>query len=234
MKYSWIFLICCLALQTLFATPAQIIILRHAEKGSNGQLVDPQGLERAAGLAYYLTETPYLQHFGPIAAVFASRQIDESDRIIPRTIETMMPVAELLQLPVHSPFNGYQTTQMANFILNNPKYEGQNIVICWNHSSIIPLLNAFGYTWPLNTSFYPNCRFDMVFVLTFPHPDQNPLFPALYFQQLLYGDATCCPGGCGPICTNPACPNTDCTEPRAPLPPCPSYTAPPPCSPCEE
>lgn len=223
----------CLSVQVLWSTPAQIIILRHAEKDpTTGQLVDPQGLERAAALAYYLTETPALQNFGPIAAVFAARQIDSSDRIIPRPIETMMPLAELLQLPVHSPFNGYQTNEMANFIMNSPRYNGKNIVICWNHTSIIALLNSFGYQWPLNTTFYPNCRFDMVFVLTYPQTSQ---FPQLFYQQLLYGDATCCPGGCTPPCANQPCPNSGCIDP--PNTPqnqqtCPSYTPPPTCLPC--
>ena len=225
-----------LAAATLFAAPAQIIILRHAEKDPiSSQLVDPQGLERAAALAYYLTQTPYLLNHGPIAAVFASRQIDQQDRIIPRTIETMMPVAEYLQLPVHSPFNGFQTAEMVNFIMNNPKYDGKNIVICWNHTSIIDLLHAFGFSWPLATgtppypaadAFYPNCRFDMIFVLTFP---QTSMYPALYFQQLMYADATC--SGGTPPCVNPNCPNTSCSNS---LPPqtCPSYTPPPSCGAC--
>lgn len=221
-----IFLLCLSA--TAYSVPAQIIIVRHAEKDpKTGQLVDPQGLERAAALAYYLTETPYLQQFGQIAAVFASRQIDQSDRVIPRTIETMMPVAELLQLPVHSPFNGFQTAQMANFILNSPKYDGKNIVICWNHSSIIDLLRAFGFLWPMNTVAYPNCRFDFTFVLNYP---QTSAYPLVYFQQLLYGDPTCRPGGCTFPCAVGNCPNTSC-DPSV-TPPCPSYTPPPNCPFC--
>ncbi len=234
MRFLMIF---CFTCQLLWAAPAQIIVLRHAEKDPvTAQLVKPEGLERAAALAYYLTETPYLQNFGPIAAVFAARQINQSDRIVPRPIETMMPVAELLQLPVHSPFNATQTDEMADFILNSPQYDGKNIVICWNHTSMIALLNSFGYQWPLETTFYPNCRFDMVFVLTYP---QTSPYPLLYFQQLLYGDATC--PSCGPNqpchypCPNQPCPNSGCIDP--PNTPqgnqtCPSYTPPPTCLPC--
>ncbi len=222
-----LFLLCVLQLA---AVPAQIIILRHSEKDPvTAQLVNPQGLERAAALAYYLTSTPYLLNFGPISAVFSSRQIDQSDRIIPRTIETMMPVAEFLQLPIHSPFNGYQTEEMASFIMNSPKYNGKNIVICWNHSSIINLLSAFGYLWPFNTSKYPDCRFDFVFVLTFPQT--NP-YPLAYFQQLLYADPTCCqdPATCTVPCDPGFCPNTTC-DPSVMT--CPPYTPPPTCTPCQ-
>lgn len=232
MKKWLLFFLC--AAQAAIAAPAQIIIIRHGEKDpSTGQLVNPQGLERAAALAYYLTNTSYLLNAGPIAAVFASRQIDQSDRIIPRTIETVMPVAELLQLPVHSPFNGYQTAQMANFILNSPQYNGKNIVICWNHSSIISLLNAFGYQWPVATipnTYYPDCHFDYTFVLTFP---QTELYPQLYFQQLLYDDPTCCPGPCiAPGCEPGVCPNNTGCDPVSPGD-CKPYTFPAPCDPCE-
>lgn len=223
-----LFLLCLCAVQAAIAAPAQIIIIRHGEKDpASGQLVNPQGLERAAALAYYLTSTPYLQNAGPIFAVFASRQIDQSDRIIPRTIETAMPVAELLQLPVHSPFNGYQTAQMADFIMSSPQYNGKNILICWNHSSIMPLLNAFGFQWPVNTVAYPDCHFDYTFVLTFP---QTNVYPLLYFQQLLYGDPTCCTGGCTAPCDAGLCPNTAC-DPSAGR--CPPYTPPPTCDPCQ-
>jgi hypothetical protein len=218
-------------IQIAMASPAQIIIIRHAEKDlASGQLASPQGLERAAALAYYLTATPYLLNYGEIAAIFAARQVDQADRIIPRSIETVIPVSELLQLPVHSPFNGYQTQQMADFIMSSPQYDGLNILICWNHGSIISLLNAFGFTWPINTVRYPDCHFDYTFVLTFP---QTSIYPLLYFQQLLFEDFPCCPGGCGtpPNCDAGICPNTSC-DPSSSI--CPPYTPPPVCNPCKE
>lgn len=221
----------CLYVQMAIAMPSQIILIRHAEKDpDSAQLVNPQGLERAAALAYYLTELTYLQNAGPIKAIFASRQADQSDRVIPRTIETAMPVAELLQLPVHSPFSGAQTSQMVDFIMNSPQYDGQNILLVWNHSSIIDLLHAFGYEWPINTVYYPSCHFDYTFVLTFP---QTSSYPKLYFQQLLYGDSTCCTGGCMPLCNPGVCPNTQCTPPHDDDA-CDPYTPPPTCNPCAE
>jgi hypothetical protein len=238
MKQLILFGLLCLFLPKIaLGMPAQIIIIRHAEKDpSSGQLVDPQGLERAAALAYYLTATDYLQNFGPIAAIFAARPVDESDRYIARPIETVMPVAELLQLPVHSPFNGYQTVQIASLLMNSPQYDGKNILICWNHSSIIDLLHAFGYEWPINPLVniiaYPDCHFDYTFVLTFPKPNTSPAYPSLYFQQLLFGDPVCCSGGCSPLCAPGLCPNSGCNPATNPTP-CPSYTPPPTCNPCQ-
>lgn len=182
----------------LHALPAQVIIIRHGEKDPVTRGLTQQGEERAAALAYYLTQTDYLLNFGPPAALFASRSVPKSDRLIPRTIETMMPTGALLQLPIHSPFNGYQVNEIANFILNSSKYDGKNIVICWNHSSIHDLLNAFGYQAPFKCSYinkkYPDCRFDLAFVLTFPVPEpvagELP-YATVFLQQLLFGDLTC-------------------------------------------
>ncbi|MBS0649378.1 MAG: hypothetical protein JSS10_09175 [Verrucomicrobia bacterium] len=216
--------------QTLLALPAQVIVVRHGEKDPVTRGLTEQGKERAVALAYFLTGTDYLLNFGPPAAIFASRSIPVSDRLVPRTIETIMPTAQLLQLPVHIPFTGYQVHEIASLVLSSKKYDGKNILICWNHSSIHDLLHAFGYQAPFNCTAtsqmkpYPDCRFDLVFVMTFPAPpppasipapfNPNLPFATLYFQQLLFGDLTCplgdCPFG--------SCPNNYPPTPPFPTP----------------
>lgn len=204
-----------------YALPAQVIIIRHGEKDPVTRGLTQQGQERAAALAYYLTQTDYLLHFGQPTALFASRSIPVSDRLVPRTIETLMPTAALLQLPIHIPFNGYQVNEIAHVILNNNKYNAKNVVICWNHSSIHDLLNAFGYQAPFSCSGinkkYPDCRFDLAFVLTFPAPSSvNGELPyaTVYFQQLIFGDLTC-QSSCNP----PDLPPAPCffNDPSSPL-----------------
>ena len=183
----------------VYALPGQVIVVRHGEKDPVSRQLTEEGQERAGALAYFLTETDYLLQFGQPYAIFASRSIPVSDRLVPRTIETIMPTAELLQLPVHTPFSGYQVNEIADLILNSKQYNGKNIVICWNHSSIHDLLNAFGYQAPFSCTFpnnkYPDCRFDLVFVMTFPPPappiSQPFPYATVYFQQLLFGDITC-------------------------------------------
>lgn len=199
-QYGTLFLASLLAQSTLLlALPAQVIVVRHAEKDPVTRNLTQQGRERAAALAYYLTQTDYLLNFGPPFAIFASRSIPVSDRLLPRTIETMMPTANFLQLPIHIPFNGYQVNEIADLVLENKKYDGKNILICWNHSSIHDLLNAFGYQAPFSCTGinhkYPDCRFDLTFVLTFPAPPALPSQPypyaIVYLQQLIFGDLTC-------------------------------------------
>lgn len=216
--FSWLLIFCIIVAPAfLNALPAQVIIIRHGEKDPVTRGLTQQGQERAAALAYYLTQTDYLLNFGPPFALFASRSVPVSDRLIPRTIETIMPTAEFLQLPIHSPFNGYQVNEIANFILNSSNYDGENIVICWNHSSIHVLLNAFGYQAPFLCSSpnneYPDCRFDLAFVLTFPAPEpvagQLP-YATVYLQQLIFGDLTC---------------QSSCNPPNLPPSPC-SFNSP--------
>lgn len=210
-----LFLCCAIGPSILHALPAQVIVVRHGEKDPITRGLTQQGMERAVALVYYLTQTDYLLNFGLPAAIFASRSIPVSDRLVPRTIETMMPTAELLQLPIHTPFNGYQVDEIADLILNNRRYDGKNVVICWNHSSIHDLIAAFGYQVPFNctgisgNNRYPDCRFDLTFVLTFPAPPgpgpgQSP-YATVYYQQLIFGDLTC-----QPTCNPPNLPPTPC------------------------
>lgn len=213
-KYILQFALYCVAAcpGVIYALPAQVTIVRHAEKDPVTRGLTQQGLERAAALAYYLTQTNYLLNFGPPAAIFASRSVPISDRLVPRTIETMMPTAEFIKLPIHSPFNGFQVNEIANLVLTSSKYNGKNILICWNHSSIHDLLNAFGYQAPFSCSGvnhkYPDCRFDLAFVLTFPAvaqvPGQLP-YATVFLQQLLFGDLTC---------------QSSCNPPLLPASPC--------------
>lgn len=195
----WVF---CLLLGfqlSLFAMPAQVIVIRHGEKDPVTRQLSQQGQERAGALGYYLTQTSYLLQYGQPFALFASRSVPITDRIVPRTIQTLMPTAQLMQLPLHIPYNGYQVTEMADLILNNSQYDGKNIVICWNHSSIHDLINAFGYQLPFKCTApnkkYPDCRFDLTHVMTFPAPPapSGQPFPytTTYYQQLLFGDLTC-------------------------------------------
>lgn len=182
---------------SLIAMPAQVVVVRHAEKDPVTRGLTEQGKARAGALAYYFTETDYLLAFGFPDVIFASRSINRSDRIVPRTIETMMPLAQLLQMPIHSPFNGYQVSEMADLVLNDSRYDGKYVLICWNHSSIHDLLNAFGYQAPFSCTApnkkFPDCRFDLIFLMTFPAPPPTPALPyaTVYFQQLMFGDITC-------------------------------------------
>lgn len=179
------------------ALPAQVIIIRHGEKDpTNGQLL-PKGQSRAGGLMAYLTEfdptstNPPLFDFGPPTALFAARPALHSDDETIRCIQTLIPTSVKLKLPIHSPFAPLQEEELAQFILNNPRYDGRNVLICWHHTLIASLIEAFGYTPPAGIFPYPN-RNDLVWLLKFPAP-VPPVIVNPILQELLFGDSTTFP-----------------------------------------
>ncbi len=191
------FLLAFLNVTIVEALPAQVIIIRHGEKNpANGQLL-PKGQSRAGALAAYLTEldpsstNPPLLQFGPPDVIFASRPAQHSDDQTIRCIQTVVTTAEKLKLPVHSPFAPLQEKKMANLVLNNPRYDGKNVLICWHHTLIADLIEAFGYLPPAGIIPYPN-RYDLVWLLPFPAP-VPPVVVQPILQELLFGDSTTFP-----------------------------------------
>lgn len=181
-----------------YALPAQVIIIRHGEKDpANGELL-PKGQSRAGALAAYLTEldpastNPPLFNFGPPTALFASRPALFSDDDTVRCIQTLIPTSVKLRLPIHSPYAPLQEQELADFILNDPRYDGGNILICWHHTRIASLIEAFGYAPPPGIlPSYPN-RFDLVWLMTFPAPVPPAVLNPI-LQELMFGDSTTFP-----------------------------------------
>lgn len=194
---QWLFLFFIFQIAALQALPLQVIIIRHGEKDlANGQLT-PKGQSRAGALAPYLTEldltstNPPLLQFGVPTALFAARPALFSDDETIRCIQTLIPTSLKLKLPIHSPYAPLQEEELAHFILTDRRYEGANVVICWHHTLIAALIEAFGYQPPAAILPYPN-RFDLVWVMTFPAPiPKMTLTPVL--QELLFGDSTTFP-----------------------------------------
>lgn len=180
---------------SLQALPLQVIIIRHGEKNpANAELL-PKGIERAGALASYLTEldpdfpgTNYqFLAFGPPTVVFAARPVASSDDFTTRCIQTVIPVAQTLKLPIHSPYGPGQEQQFASFILNDHRYDGAVVLICWHHTFILQLIQAFGYNPSI--THYPGDRYDLVWPMVFPAPvPAATLNPVL--QELLFNDPT--------------------------------------------
>ncbi len=194
-------------LQTAYALPGQVIIIRHGEKNTISHELTSAGIERVEALSSYLTQpnnepgfigfagltNVTLFNFGVPFALYASRPVLISDDFTVRCIQTLVPTALKLGLPIHSPYGTDQEEQLAQLILNDPTYDGKNVVICWHHSHIADLIQAFGYAPPAGIiPTYPNNRYDLVWVMTFPAPVPaavvNPIL-----QELLFDDPTSFP-----------------------------------------
>jgi len=196
-----------LYVEVVHALPAQVIIIRHGEKNTITRELTGAGIERAEALSSYLTEpndgpgfvgsagltNVTLFDFGVPFALYASRPVQESDDFTVRCIQTLVPTALRLGLPLHSPYGPGQEHELAQSILNAPSYDGKNIVICWHHTFIAALITAFGYLPPAGiVPVYPNNRFDLVWVMTFPAPTP-PVVINPILQELLFDDPTTFP-----------------------------------------
>lgn len=181
----------CLLLTTsairIFATPAQVIIIPHAEVDSSGHLTQ-QGLERAGALAGYIIFTPNLTIYGEPVAIFAARPTPtrpkppfyKTDKT-QACIQTVAPTAQSLTLPIHSGYSKLEDSKIASFILNNKKYAGKNVLICWRNGKIQKLAAAFGVSSP---PAFPLNVFNLTWVITF---SPNPTLQILP-QDLLFSD----------------------------------------------
>jgi hypothetical protein len=145
--------------------PAQIILLRHAEKPpepSNPHL-SPAGVKRAEALVSFITSDPAMTRFGPPVAVFATATTKDDDG--QRTQETVAPLARALKLQVETPFHGKDYARLARQILANPAYAGKTVLICWNHEEIPELAAALGVT-PAPRK-WKGSVFDQVYVISY-------------------------------------------------------------------
>lgn len=128
-----------------WATPARLIILRHAEKLNRHELCD-LGEQRAQALA-----SQFLGK-GAAQSLFADGEKPEAFlAITPHTVETITPAAESWNAPVtvYKVYNdkyedddtkeaelARSTEEAAHDVLTDPRYDGKTVVMAWEHKHI--------------------------------------------------------------------------------------------------
>ena len=136
----------CLLLSALMAgaQPAQIILLRHAEKPDDpaAEHLSPRGNERAVALVSLLGRSSLLTSNAPVAALYASR-VTKHDHGR-RTGETLAPLSKDLGLPVNTTYDSDNYSLAAASVMNNPAYRGKTVIVCWTHHDIAQLAGALG------------------------------------------------------------------------------------------
>jgi broad specificity phosphatase PhoE len=126
------------------AQPAQVILIRHAEKPLNPEAVhlSKAGEKRAKELVPFITSDPRLTRYGLPVALYATHTTARGRGR--RTQETIAPLAKKLRLPVQTPYVSGDYEGLAKSILSNPKYRGKTVLVCWNHEQIPQLTAALG------------------------------------------------------------------------------------------
>jgi len=163
-----------------FATPKNVIIIRHAEKIQGSNRLNLQGFERAAALAYYFSGNPIYNN-PPPTHIFATA-LEEADSSV-RPIQTCTPIANHYDVPLNISFKHSETKEIADDILKNPKYNDATVLICWSHDHIRPMVLALGGEDP---GEWPKDIFDQVYLLTYDQSETPKLQKIL--QKLMFGD----------------------------------------------
>lgn len=169
----------------LFATiPAQIILLRHAEKPPTGSELDIKGRERAAALVPFFMGAPEMLEHGQPVAVFAQGM--KHPQSSQRAIQTAQGIADAIQTPLQKEYTQDQYPEMIIKIRTSKEYDGKNVIICWEHFLIPDIAKALGVKDAPKD--WPDDVFDRVWLITFDDKEAPTLrnLP----QRLMYGDSS--------------------------------------------
>jgi len=150
---------------TALARPAQIILLRHAEKPAEeaNPHLSAEGRARARALVSFLTTTPGLITNGLPVALFAAQPTRHGHSL--RTHETLEPLAKQLKLRIQSPYPAKDYPALARHLLRHSAYDGKVVVVCWVHEYLPEFAAALGVS-PTPAPWRGNV-FDHVWVITY-------------------------------------------------------------------
>ena len=150
---------------TAETTPAQIVLIRHAEKPvdpANPNLSEA-GVLRAKQLVTFITTDPDVGRFGLPVALYATRTTNDGNG--QRTQETLAPLSQALKLPVLTPYLGRKPGALARLILSSKAFAGKTVLICWNHENIPALAAALGVV-PVPRAWKKK-NFDRVYIISY-------------------------------------------------------------------
>ncbi len=166
------------------AQPAQVLIIRHAEKPREQSAVNLslKGQERAMALVPFFCQTPELVYQGLPTALFATKIIPGD--LSHFSLETIAPLSQRLRILTDAHFAKWEYGPLAQEVLTNPRYERKTVLICWDYEYIPRLAAALGVRpepprWPAEV-------FDRVLIITY-RGDQASLVNMP--QRLMFGDA---------------------------------------------
>ncbi len=136
--------------------PLKVIIIRHGEKPVNGDNLNCQGLNRSQ-----LLPAVIISKFGIPAFSYVPSLSTDSATKHARMFQTITPLAVKYNLIINSKFSGKDSSTLTQDIF---KRYG-NVLVVWDHKSIVPIIHAFGINDPLLK--WDNDDFDSIWIVTF-------------------------------------------------------------------
>ncbi|MGZ3724544.1 MAG: histidine phosphatase family protein [Pseudobdellovibrio sp.] len=148
---------------SVWATPARVMIIRHAEKPLESSIhLSPVGYQRAEALKNLFAIHPEYAVPHMPDELFAA-QYTEGEHSM-RAIETLTPLANSLNKTLITTWSADDSEAFGNELLNNPSYDGHVILIAWKHSEIANVAKGLGA--PCKSSWSSQV-FDRVWLIDF-------------------------------------------------------------------
>jgi hypothetical protein len=164
--------------------PAQVILIRHAEKPETGPDLNERGQERAQALVDFFKNNLAAARHGVPVEIYAAAPISEGSSL--RSIETVTPLSQSLGIKINTNYTKKEDERMVKDIMSDSNCAGKTALICWEHKGIPDLLKDFGWTSGPNSWPGENV-FDRVWILNFD--GGKPVSFEDVPQHLLPGDS---------------------------------------------
>lgn len=191
-KLGWCLTLCiaCLWVGAVIAQamPAQVIIIRHAEKFEDRHKIhlNPRGYTRAKALAQFFQSDPRVLEHGVVAAIIAQRPAPRRESV--RCRETVEPLAHALAQKVIEPFAKGEVKELAEWLRAGKEWDSKSVLVCAAHLDIVPLALALGV--PLVRQLvWPHETYDRVWLIDFSPKDGKVISFRDIPQCLLFGDS---------------------------------------------
>lgn len=134
----------------------KLVIIRHAEKPSNGENLNCQGLNRSIQLPSVINKK-----FGVPSLIYVPKMGTGNVTKRSRAFQTVLPLAVKSGLSVNSSFDVDDSKGLANEILSKTG----EILICWEHNELTRLVHAIGIK--SKQLKWPDGDYDSIWVITF-------------------------------------------------------------------
>ena len=167
-----------------------ILMIRHGEKPHSGIGLAVAGEERAQAYVIYFQNYSLNSNLVKWDYLFAAANSSESHR----PSLTIQPLATAIGLDIDAKHKDKDYQKVADDILQNSKYDGSNILICWHHGEILDLAAALGANglppasnWP--TPPWPKDVYGWVLQLCYDADGNiDPSQTICLNQKLMYDD----------------------------------------------
>jgi hypothetical protein len=136
--------------------PPTILIIRHAEKLTDGRMdLSPVGFERASLFPQLFVPAGSHADLPVPQVIFATHVSKHSNR----PVETVTPLAEALHLSIDSSILNEDYAALASKLLSG-EYAGKVVLVAWHHGTLPQLVTALGVQPPYTP--WPDQQFDRI------------------------------------------------------------------------